>query len=335
MISSARTFLESRPSLKKIATFIGALAAMGSLLGVFITVNKRLEERAQLEIEVTEIDLIKYVPETQIQTFKLGNIFTELENIEQNNSEVTQDYIFDIAEKAYALVQNFSRVSIEFPEHGSREVDFLKEFNEILDTSIVELRELKEKAEGEEKGEGEEGEEVKTRVQKYTNVIDRLETIQESFQKVEPKTKVYLEARIENGSRLSNYVNPQGILMFNKDEKDYSSIPQIVVEVDAADDITAGKVDGYGVTAITLNAEMEDLDTDARTYTELAFQDRAIGDEEYGLILALEDIKGRVWHEKVSFSTFTEQNIKNQLKTKGGRIFRKTNRPWFLSWLPF
>lgn len=331
MISSARAFFDNRPSLKKTATLIGAIAAVGSIIGAFITVNKWMEERAKLEIEVSEIDLVQYIPETQIQTFKLTNIFNELQDIEQKNSEVTQEYIYDIAEKAYALTQNFSRVSIESPEHGSRETDFLTEFNETLNTAIEELDELKKEAES--AGAEEEAEGEKTQVEKYTDVVNRLKIIQENFQKVEPKTRVYLEARIENGSRLSNYVNPQGILMFTKNERDYSSIPQIVVEVN--DDTVAGKVDGYGVTAIALSAEMEDLDTDARTYTELAFEDRAIGDEEYGLILALEDIKGRVWYEDASFSTFTEQNIKNQLKSKGGQIFRKTNRPWFLSWIPF
>ena len=200
----------------------------------------------------------------------------------------------------------------------------MQNFQETLTQVLLELNTSKNDTEDEE------------RKKQYEAVITGLTQIQENFNKVDPKEKVYLEVRIENSSRLSNYVNPQGILMFNRDEKEYSSIPQIIVRIDDDENgnVNAGKIDGYGVTAIALEANIEDLDADAETYTNLAFEDRSLGDAEYSLIFVIEDIKGRVWYEESSFSTFTTQSIKNELKSKGGKIFKRTNRPWFLSWIP-
>jgi len=316
-------------NFQRVGAVIGSLAALGSLIGLIIAINKWQEEKPNLKIEVSEVDLVKYVSEPEIESVRPQEIYNELIQIEASYQSITERHVLNVIEDFYDFFTNTDRVGIEYPETNSDEPDLKEVLENTLETSIEDLKSLQRNASSapspndsnSDNSEGNNG--SLTDEQRYSAVITKLERIQKIVNGIETKKKVIIEVRVENGSRLSNYVDSQGILMFYRDETSFSTIPQIVVSIeDDEDNLDSGKIDGYGVNSITLRAEFDDLEKDYQNYTDFAFKARADGDETYNLIFAIEDIKGKMWYEEALFSTFTEKTVKDGLKIKAEGIFR-------------
>ncbi|NEZ60132.1 hypothetical protein [Adonisia turfae] len=306
---SSKNWFQDIP-LKKIGTFVGSLAAIGSLVGVFFAVNKWIEERPSIEIEISQIDLVGYLPEDRKQILREKTIVI-LSNLESEYAELTGNYVNNIIRDAYGLFLNANKVFVEYPEANSEPQNYLEILQNSFSDNIEQLKSLQEKASDESKP-------------KYDKLISAIEEEQKIIEDLELPLKISTTVRAENSSRLSNYMNSQAILLLHRNEEEYSSVPKVIldlVEDPSEDSPNNGKVEGYGVSSLTFESEIDKLEKDSQHSVDIAFKKRPEGDEDYTLIFVLEDIKERLWHEQALFSVFTEQNKKNELRASAKKVF--------------
>ena len=315
--------LRDRINFQQIGAFIGGVAAIGSLVGVAVAAYTFLDESPKLEISISELDLIGYIPQSD-QRILLEEVSQDLATLEQNYSDIVDEYIIQLLRETYELLISAEQAAIKYTDGtpGEQPDNRLETYQKNFTNTIEELEENKNKAPEESK-------------EKYTSLINGLKRIKTTAEKIQLKDKISLELSVENGSRLSNYLHSQGILIFRQDETVFAAVPQIImklvdeerrftsagIEVEKIPD--AGKIGGHEVSSFTFEAELENLEKDNQDYVELAFQDRAAGDDKYTLMFAIEDVKEEMWHKEAEFSTFTERRIKQELKTKVEPIFNR------------
>ena len=305
---SPKNWLQDIP-FKKIGAFVGSLAAIGSLTGVFFAVNKWMEERPSIEIEISQIDLVGYLPEDRKQL--LEKTALSLSNLESEYADLTEQHVNNIFRDASGLFLNADKVFVAYPEANADPKNYLEILKKSFSSNIEGLKSLREEASDETK-------------QKYDQLISAIEEEQKTIEDLELPLKISTTVRAENSSRLSNYMNSQAILLLHRNEEEYSSVPKVIldlVEDPSKDNPSNGKVEGYGVSSLTFESEIDKLEKDSQHSVDIAFKKRPEGDEDYTLIFVLEDIKERLWHEQALFSVFTEQNKKNELRASAKEVF--------------
>ena len=115
--------------------------------------------------------------------------------------------------------------------------------------------------------------------------------------------------------------------MFHKDETASISVPQMIVSQTEDETIPhQGIIEDRGVSSLIFEAEVNDLESDNEKYVDAAFKSRANNIEDYNIILVLQDIQDRLWHEQVMLSAFTESKIKKELKANAGDVFERIQR---------
>ncbi|NEZ54113.1 hypothetical protein [Adonisia turfae] len=312
-----------RINFQQIGAFIGGVAAIGSLVGVAFAVYTFLDESPKLEISISELDLIGYIPQSD-QRILETEIFRDLLALEETYSGIVDEYVIQLMRETYELLINAERAAVQYTDGtpGEQPDDRLETYQKNFSSTITELEKRRDNASEENK-------------EKYSNLISGLTRIKSTADKIQLKDKIFLELSVENGSRLSNYLHSQGILIFRQEETVFAAVPQIImnlvdeerrytsegIEIEKIPD--AGKIGGHEVSSFTFEAELENLEKDNQEYVELAFQDRAGGDDKYTLMFAIEDVKEEMWHKEAEFSTFTARRTKQELKTKVEPIFNE------------
>lgn len=318
--SKLNRFLETF-SLKRAGAFLGILTAVGGLVGVLIGVNKWYSEKPNVEVEISQIDLVSYISASNARTLNEKTL-PALNKIEVDYSDITDDHIVNLMRDTYNLFVYSNEVAIKHPDQSAEEStdsypkdgDYLVQVRDSFAVSIKNLTDKKNKASGD----------VRKR---YEELIARLTEEQKKIQDVESMLKISLVTRVENKSQLSNYMDSQAVLLFHKGETEFASVPQLVLEIkENENNPNAGRVEGYGVSSLIFEAEVDSLEKDNQDYVDLAFRKRAEGDEDYHLMLVIEDIKGNSWSEEALFSTFTQRSIKQDKKVAAGKVFESRDR---------
>lgn len=298
---------------KKIGAVVGSFAAAGSLIGLLIGVNKWFDERPNLDLEINQIDLVGYLPEASEKVIS-EKMITVLINLENQYVDITGDHVNNIIRDTYDFLINSNRVFVKYPEAGANSRNYLELLQESFEVNIAALESDAENASDDDES-------------RYEVLIATLKEEQEEIKELETPLKISMTVRVENSSRLSNYMNSQAVLLLHRNEQEYSSVPKIILDlVEEGDVDNSGKVEGYGVSSITFESEVEVLEQDSQHDVDIAFKKRPEGDEDYTLMFVLEDIKGKPWHEQALFSAFTEQNKKDELRVKAESVFDNRER---------
>ena len=120
--------------------FLGKLGAVGGMIGFLITVNTWFSERPNLQIEIERVDLVQFIQESEIKKIE-KDVINQLIALEYDYLDITEDYVNNLIQQIYNLLETSDGMFIKYPEDDSISSDPLKDFTDNLTAAIEHFNE--------------------------------------------------------------------------------------------------------------------------------------------------------------------------------------------------